>query len=55
LEIAYHRDKLTNPAWQWVYGMMATYGLRNHEVFFLTLQNFPWLLWGIALKPIAEI
>jgi integrase len=26
--------QIPNPAWQWVYGMMATYGLRNHEVFF---------------------
>lgn len=27
-------DSLKNPHWQYVYGMMATYGLRNHEVFF---------------------
>ncbi|MDV3348563.1 site-specific integrase [Leptolyngbyaceae cyanobacterium CCMR0082] len=27
-------DSLKNPRWQYVYGMMATYGLRNHEVFF---------------------
>lgn len=27
-------DGLKNPHWQYVYGMMATYGLRNHEVFF---------------------
>ncbi len=26
--------KIPNPTWQFVYGMMATYGLRNHEVFF---------------------
>lgn len=25
---------IPNPAWQFVYGMMAVYGLRNHEVFF---------------------
>jgi integrase len=25
---------IPNPAWQLVYGLMATYGLRNHEVFF---------------------
>lgn len=30
--IAWHQ-KLKNPAWQWVYGIIATYGLRNHEVF----------------------
>lgn len=28
----YHR--IPNPSWQFVYGVMATYGLRNHEVFF---------------------
>ncbi len=26
--------KIPNPKWRLVYGMMATYGLRNHEVFF---------------------
>jgi len=25
--------QIPNPAWQFVYGVMATYGLRNHEVF----------------------
>ncbi|MEL6814248.1 MAG: site-specific integrase [Cyanobacteria bacterium J06598_3] len=25
---------IKNPAWRFVYGIMATYGLRNHEVFF---------------------
>ncbi|NJP11725.1 MAG: site-specific integrase [Leptolyngbyaceae cyanobacterium RU_5_1] len=27
-------ETIPNPAWQFVYGIMATYGLRNHEVFF---------------------
>jgi integrase len=27
-------EKIPNPAWRCVYGLMATYGLRNHEVFF---------------------
>lgn len=34
--------RIKNPTWQFVYGMMATYGLRNHEVFFCNcdqLQN----------------
>ena len=26
-------DRIPNPAWRYVYGIMATYGLRNHEVF----------------------
>ncbi|MCU0551859.1 MAG: site-specific integrase [Leptolyngbya sp. Prado105] len=32
------RDKIPHPAWQWAYGMMATYGLRNHEIFYLNLD-----------------
>jgi len=32
-------QKIPNPAWRFVYGMMATYGLRNHEVFFCDLFN----------------
>jgi integrase len=31
--------KISNPAWQWVYGMIATYGLRPHEVFRLDLEE----------------
>mgnify|MGYP002777186807 FL=1 len=27
-------EKIPNPAWRFVYGIMAAYGLRNHEVFF---------------------
>ncbi|MCU0523256.1 MAG: site-specific integrase [Elainella sp. Prado103] len=26
--------RIPNPAWRFVYGIIATYGLRNHEVFF---------------------
>jgi integrase len=37
--IAQWRDKIPNPAWQWVYGMLATYGLRNHEIFHLDLDT----------------
>lgn len=29
-----------NPNWRWVYGMIATYGLRSHEVFYLDTQDF---------------
>ena len=31
--LAWH-DLIPNPAWRTVYGLMAAYGLRNHEVFF---------------------
>lgn len=27
-------ELIPNPSWRFVYGIMATYGLRNHEVFF---------------------
>jgi integrase len=37
--IAEWRDRIPNPAWQWAYGMMATYGLRNHEIFCLELDS----------------
>lgn len=33
-EIMAWYDRIPNPAWRYVYGLMATYGLRNHEVFF---------------------
>lgn len=30
--------KLKSPAWKWLYAMMATYGLRDHEAFFCDLE-----------------
>jgi hypothetical protein len=30
---------IPNPAWRLAYGLMATYGLRNHEVFFCDLSS----------------
>jgi integrase len=39
--IATVRNDIQNPAWRWVYGIMATYGLRNHEVFHLDMSDFP--------------
>ncbi|MBW4568065.1 MAG: site-specific integrase [Tolypothrix carrinoi HA7290-LM1] len=32
--------KIDNASWRWVYGMLATFGLRNHEVFRLDLKAF---------------
>jgi integrase len=37
------RDSITNPAWQWVFGILAAYGLRPHEIFHLDLSRFPVL------------
>ncbi|MGB3787800.1 MAG: site-specific integrase [Phormidesmis sp.] len=39
--IAQYRDSIPNPEWRWVYGVMAAYGLRNHEAFKLDLADFP--------------
>lgn len=27
--------------WRWAYGILATYGLRNHELFFIDLEDYP--------------
>lgn len=37
-EIEEWRSKIINPAWQWAYGMIAAYGLRNHEVFLIDVE-----------------
>lgn len=33
-------DRLTNPGWKWVLGVIATYGLRPHEAFRLDFERF---------------
>lgn len=38
--IARWQQKIANPGWRWVYGMMACYGLRPHECFRLHLEDF---------------
>ena len=38
-QIVEARDRITDPQWQWVFGMMATYGLRTHEVFFSDAED----------------
>lgn len=39
--IAEYRESIKTSSWQWVYGMIAAYGLRSHEVFRLDLEDFP--------------
>lgn len=34
-------EQITNPQWQWIYGVLAAYGLRDHEAFYLDLSKFP--------------
>lgn len=36
--------KIPNPRWQLAYGLMAAYGLRNHELFHLDFSKMPVLL-----------
>ncbi|MBD3561135.1 site-specific integrase [Planktothrix sp. FACHB-1355] len=38
--ILFWYEKLSKRAWQWCFGMIATYGLRPHEVFHLDLVDF---------------
>lgn len=38
-EIEENYLSIPNPAWQWVYGVIACYGIRNHEVFNLNLNS----------------
>lgn len=38
-EIVSAIDLIPNSAWRFVYGIMAAYGLRNHEVFFCDYSN----------------
>jgi integrase len=33
-------ELLSNPAWRWVFGVVATYGLRPHEAFRLDFDRF---------------
>ena len=43
LQIMHWREQIQNPEWRWVYGILATYGLRPHEVFHLEWSVFPQL------------
>jgi integrase len=46
-EIEAYWESLKNPAWQWVFGIIAAYGLRPHEIFHCDvsrLQEYPPIL-----------
>lgn len=32
-------DRIRNPAWRWAYGIIATFGLRPHEIFYLDTSD----------------
>jgi len=38
-EIIANREKITNPSWLWVFGAIATYGLRPHEALFCEIEQ----------------
>jgi hypothetical protein len=38
-EISEWRDRIPNPQWQYAFGLMACYGLRNHELFHIDLEK----------------
>jgi integrase len=38
-QILHAAERIPNPRWRLVYGLMATYGLRNHEVFFCDFSS----------------
>lgn len=38
-QIVEWRDLIPNPQWRWVYGVMAAFGLRDHEVFFCRFKE----------------
>lgn len=40
----WHQIQQESKEWAYVFGLMATYGLRNHETFFSDLSEYP-LLW----------
>lgn len=33
------RDRIPDPAWQWFYGVMAAYGIRSHEIWYIDLAT----------------
>jgi integrase len=39
--IAQNYELITDQAWQWIYGAMAAYGVRNHEAYFLDFEDYP--------------
>ncbi|WOB42990.1 site-specific integrase [Thermoleptolyngbya oregonensis NK1-22] len=53
--IAFWRRHIPNPTWQRVYGLLAVYGLRPHEVFALDFEDFPLIRVGEEGKTGARI
>ncbi|MGD1899286.1 MAG: hypothetical protein ACFB16_20345 [Phormidesmis sp.] len=43
-------NNIATPQWRWVFGMLATYGLRPHELFHCDLTDFPTVRVGRHTK-----
>lgn len=39
--IARYRETIKSDSWRWLFGVLACYGLRSHEVFRLNWEDFP--------------
>jgi hypothetical protein len=39
--IARFFDSIPDRYWRWIYGVMAAYGVRNHETYFLDFEDYP--------------
>jgi hypothetical protein len=44
IEISKIREKILDPQWRWVFGILAAYGLRPHELFYLDFSKMPILI-----------
>ena len=54
-EIVAAFEQIPNPSWQFVYGIMATYGLRNHEVFFCDYSTLRSQVAGAQTEAMIEV
>jgi integrase len=42
-------QKIPDPGWRWVFGMVATFGLRSHEAFYLDTEDLQQTAWIISV------
>lgn len=43
-------EQIADPGWRWVFGMLATFGLRDHEPFYLDTEELEAGGWMVVLK-----
>lgn len=49
-QIVEWREAIRDPGWRWVYGMLAAYGMRPHEIYSCDLSDFPTVRVAEATK-----